>query len=217
MNSNTNPFNIDLPKWPALVVVGNKVTKEQAEEILIRTTPTYFGCNDKPWEDKIGEVFGFKKDKLHGFDWKSVQTVADELDILQLSYLSNERICSAWIGGPHGWCDWNGNIGCGNYNIGKWPSVKSVAEDWKQIAEAFPFLTLKAQLFSGETSEEGVKPLVEFGVSNGEAWVTDPGDTIGHPHELTEQDMMRRFTAPFGERGCDETTLRRAVEALRNK
>ena len=51
-----NLFEVELPKWPALVVIGESVTKEQAMEILIRTDSLYFGCNDKEWEEELNFI-----------------------------------------------------------------------------------------------------------------------------------------------------------------
>ena len=40
-------LDISLPKWPHMVVAGKAVTKEQAAEIIIRTTSLWFSSNSK--------------------------------------------------------------------------------------------------------------------------------------------------------------------------
>lgn len=46
-------FNIGLPKWPALVVKGTPVTREQAMEIIIKTDGLYFCSNDREFEKDL--------------------------------------------------------------------------------------------------------------------------------------------------------------------
>ena len=46
----TDLLEIGLPKWPALVVKGKKITKEEAAEILIRTDDFWFSANDHDFE-----------------------------------------------------------------------------------------------------------------------------------------------------------------------
>jgi hypothetical protein len=149
-------------KWPRLLVVGQPVTPTQAGEILLRTDDWWISGNDQAWvndlEDTLADygrprepdrrdVDGFQEFRefyrLHD-EWKA------SLGVLTLHYLQNSRIISTWIGGPHGWCDWDGTIGCSTYNIGKWPSDDEVAEDWQVIAETFPFLDLTAHLVDDE-------------------------------------------------------------------
>ena len=208
--------DIRLPKWPALVVVGDNVTKDQAKEILIRTTSTYFHCNDREWNQTLARVFGYGTDEIGNAEWESLQRICKELDIINLEYLANDRISSSYVDGPHGWCDWNGNIGCNSHNIGKWPSVEDVTEEWTKIAKAFPFLNLKAQLFDGEHCEEGTKPLVEFQVANGKLSVTPPQGTIGSPN-AGDVDYLQAFSNPHRERGCTEEVLQDAIDFVKSK
>jgi hypothetical protein len=133
------------------------------------------------------------------------------MGVLQLSYLENARIASSWIGGPHGWCDWDGTIGCANYNIGKWPTVEAVTEDWHAIAAAFPYLNLRAQLVPDEGEAESA--VVEWQISNGAvSTVEELRDPIVRPGELSAGSLLIRFAAVDGERGV---SLHRLREALR--
>lgn len=229
-----NLFEVELPKWPALVVIGESVTKEQAMEILIRTDSLYFGCNDKEWEEELNFiVFGFKTrnidDKLkekHGIlpkdgyrpeFYEIKESYQNRYAPIQLQYLNNHRIASSWIGGAHGWCSWDGTIGCSNYNIGKWPSVQEVYEDWVCIASEFPFLDLRCQLMNEEAGEsESIKPLVEFRIKDGKVLVCEPEEILEIPSFGTE-DVIARFNDPHGERGCSLKTVREAFEFVEKK
>jgi hypothetical protein len=226
-------FEIELPKWPALVVVGEPVTKEQAMEILIRTDSLYFGCNDREWEKELNFiVYGFKDgnvdDRLkekHGIPkgqyspefYTIKESYLNRYAPIELAYLGNHRIASSWIGGAHGWCSWDGSIGCSNYNIGKWPSVQQVFEDWVAIASEFPFLDLKCQLMNEEAGEsESLKPLVEFRIKDGKVEIYEPGEILAIPSFGTE-DMIARFNDPHGERGCSLETVKEAFEFVEKK
>jgi hypothetical protein len=179
-----NAVKAGLPKWPALVVAGKRVTERQAAEILIRTDSTLpeftYAGNDKHHAARLNALFGIGNHNMvastteeHQAYWEKVQDLRSRIGKLRLAYLCNNQIVSSWVGGPHGWCNWNGDIFANNYNIGKWPSVRDVAREWGEIAAAFPFLDLRCQLYSGETCEEG-EPVVEFVISDGVVVVTAP-------------------------------------------
>lgn len=213
-------LSIDLPKWPALVVQGDAVTREQAAEILVRTYGWHVSTNDKAWERAVYDAAGIKytigKYNYLEPDWQSLDDFRERMGVLNLEYLTNSQIASCYIGGPHGWCSWSGDIGCDSFNIGKWPSVKGVAEEWGRIAEAFPFLRLWAQLFSGETCEDDVRPLVEFAVADGKARTTLPTARKVNPESNLAKDLAGLFTRDR-ERGCSIETLRAAIEMVRTK
>lgn len=192
-------LDIELPKWPAMAVVGKPVTKEQAEDILIRTDCNFpdftHAGNNRRTAKEFNEVFGIPMEDLVDLSekdqnerWKEMmgrvnkaQEISERYKKLRLYYLSNDRIISAYIGGPRGWCDWSGNIYSTNFNIGKWPSIGQVKDEWETILKAFPFLDLKCQLFNGETSEENLQPVVEYVVRKGKVEVVEPKEAIAHP------------------------------------
>ena len=232
-------FNKGLPKWPALVVKGKPVTEDQAKEIIIRTDSFYFGCNDRAWEAEINSmVYGDgagnarnvndlddylrKKHNIDEKNWTAYYEAKDSYSkkygvLEDLNLLHNSRIASSWIGGPHGWCAWNGRIGCSNYNIGKWPLVEAVYNEWVIIAEAFPFLELKCQLMESEAGEnEEPKPVVEYEIKNGKVKIYEPKDILDYP-VFGSEDMIRRFADPHAERGCSSKTLKEAFEFVEKK
>jgi len=221
----------DLGKWPAMVVLGDKITEEQANEVLIRTMAReYFDMtNDHEWAATVREIFGKEDDyslRNATFEERLAlmrrnDALLDELGILRLEYLYNSRIASSYIGGPHGWLDWNGNIS-GNkpYNIGKWPDEGSILDEWTLIAETFPFLSLTAQYYSESPSEPGgeLDFVFEVTVKDGSASVTDgvefEEDDINYG-AVTEEDIFKMVSDPYRERGVTEARLRTAVSQVR--
>ena len=216
---------IDLPKWPAMVVKGEPVTKEQAMEIIVRTGNIYFSCNDKEWNMFLNYIY-YDLDDMYDDHFKGIAKELNvketdtkvyeyiskkikELGVLDLEYLRNERVASSWIGGPHGWCNWDGKIFSNNYNIGKYPTVEEVTEEWNKIAKAFPFLDLECVLYKGETSEEENEPLMQFTVKNGEVNV-GKSTLVIKPRFLTD-DILLDFHKPGRERGCSEIQIIKAI------
>jgi hypothetical protein len=205
----SDPCRVNLPKWPALVVVGDPVTKEQAQEICVRTDSWGLSTNDYDFIREVGEAFGLRVGEWN-LNWDDMDKWRNRLDVLDLAYLHNQQIVSAWVGGPHGWCDWNGVIGCRNYNIGKWPCVEDVFQDWTQIAKAFPFLRLTSQLYDGESGEDGIKPVVEFVMANGRVTVQSPVADLNAPIDSEWRPLLDVRL----ERGITIEGLREAVNVV---
>lgn len=232
-------FRLELPKWPAMVVVGKPVTMEQAAEIIVRTSDPECSCNDHLFSNSAqgilfdldpeecalytyGAVEDVIRKKLGISDksnWKDVVVYKaakqNELGILDLEYLANSRICSSWIGGPHGWCDWEGNIGCSNYNIGKYPTVENIYDEWSLIAKTFPFLELKCQLFNHEAGEEESvyksEAVIEFHVEDGKVTMHYPKEILKMPQFNYEGSLA---FSRGGELGCTLETLKWAVKCV---
>ncbi len=204
-------------KWPRLLVVGEPVTEAQADEILIRTDSWYLGGNDREWERTLHEVaaeFGWPPEPdrrtsaayARIAQYRAAHEWQRALGILELGYLHNARIASSWVGGPHGWCDWSGRIGCSTFNVGKWPSSDEITDDWQAIAEAFPYLDLTAQL----VDDEGEGTLAgQWRVKNGAVeHDPEPAEFIAAPSDDVQ------WMAPLmvgGERGCTIDRFRSAL------
>jgi hypothetical protein len=212
----------DYTKWPRLLVAGEPVTREQASDILIRTDNWHFCTNDQPWEDAVntlGEEYGMPVHSIRASKpgdylerWREIEARRERMGVLQLHYLRNSRIASSWIGGPHGWCDWDGRIGCSNYNIGKWPTEEAVTEDWQTIADAFPYLNLHAQLVADEGEGE---LLATWAVKDGKAALVEPAGLIT---DVTDDTAAMVFGLAYGmrtERGVSLERLREALEQVR--
>ena len=113
-------------------------------------------------------------------------------------------------GGPKGWCDWEGNIACRNYNIGKWPTAEEVTEDWLAIAAAFPYLELRAQVITDEGEGEIA---AEWAVREGDAALVEPIGLLEPPEDILADEgaFVAQFFSAGRERGV---TLARLAEAL---
>jgi hypothetical protein len=196
----------DLTKWPRLLVLGDPVTPAQASQILIRTDMWTLPGRDRGWVQAVARLAGIPLNRYGRIDEEAAQEFRAAVGGLDLSYLYNDRIVSDWLGGPHGWCDWNGQIGCANYNIGKWPWVEEVHDEWTMIATEFPFLRLRAQLVRDEGAA-GI-PAVEWLIRGGEAHLVE---SIGL---LRPPETDHRYLA--GQPGVTIERLREALAQTRS-
>lgn len=204
----------ELGKWPRLLVLGEQVTPRQAGEILLRTNLWTMWTNDRAWQQQVGDLARLPINDHGMFDFEAVRDFERRHQVLELNYLHNNRIMSLWIGGPNGWCAWDGAIGCGVYNIGKWPEIDAVTEDWAKIAEAFPYLDLRAQL----VADEGAAgfPAAEWRVAGGQVVLDlEPAELLRPLVELEEVDIIAHVLLPGGERGVSVPRLTEALNQLR--
>ncbi len=221
----------NLPKWPGLVVTGPKVSEELAAQINIRTSGFSWFTNDQEFGRQLNEAIGVVEDSYYNpsgpseeglaalkRSWKQREEAAERYGILQLNYLNNHNIVSAYVGGPYGWCSWSGHIHANSYNIGKWPSGEEVYEDWQTIARAFPTLELTSQLMSGETCEEGIVPVIEYRMKNGEVTVHKPTTPICSGEQMNaqvERELTARFSLGYYNRSERGVTIEKFREALK--
>lgn len=209
-------------KWPALIVKGERVTRDQAAEILIRTNCWPCSSNSHEKDAAFNAIAGLPVRPENsafpgewGKHWNALQNRCEELGVLRLDYLHNARLTSSWVGGAHGWCDWDGQIWTIGNNIGKWPSVEEVTDDWRRIAEAFPFLRLRAQVLGGESGEEteaASTPTAEWVVADGKVELLFPTEVLA---TKAERKMPIDFTFVMFNRnevGASEGQVRRGVE-----
>lgn len=186
-----------LPKWPQHYVTGERVTVAQANEIIRRTDTFFAGSgysNDKVFTARIRRMMGMGlgyDDIPHGGAlevrqqlWKRLGEEQAAFETrwapLTTQYVHNSWVANAFIGGPHGWCQPTGFIGFID-NIGKWPSIEDVRNDWLKIAEAFPFLKIGATLFSGEECEnDHTEKVVSFVIAEGDVTLVDPAQCDVH-------------------------------------
>lgn len=220
MSTSETPY-IDPGKWPRLIVVGEPVTEAQADEILIRTCVLYFlHSNDHDWDHIVARIV-FKNERAAetDFPFQQVRDRVEELGVLNLEYLETYRISSSWIGGPRGWCDWDGRIGSA-YNIGKYPTVKEVGREWSEIAAAFPYLDLTAQLIS---ESDSTQVCGQWRVKDGVAVAETPGALLVPPNQQRQEGdaVMERFAEqlfnPGSERGVSPERLQQAVDRVEGK
>lgn len=214
---------VSLPKWPGMLVVGKPITEEQAAEVIIRTSSFYFSTNDRDFQKALWRALDIKIDESP--NWEGIDEAEHRYNVIpDIQYLGNYKIASCLIGDAQGWCHWNGQIGCGSFNIGKWPSVEHVQKEWLDIATAFPFLELQCQLLDSEICEDNHNPIIQFDLSNG--WVSTyiPKDKtpITSLRDVGLADMNTSLLAmtmgDFNtERGCSIEKFKWALEICRRK
>jgi hypothetical protein len=221
--TNQDFFQIGLPKWTGLLVTGDPVTEDQAKEILIRTCCLYEHTNDREMRKFFyNQFFGQDTEPDYFTQYNLIEVAKEEYRLLELTSLTNSRIFPSWIGGPKGWCNWDGTIGCSNYNIGKYPCVENVYDDWVLIAEAFPFLNLRCQLLSDEIPDseyslEIPRPVIEFVVSKGKVTMLLPEPKfICQPTPFSCIDFSDLFKTPNFERRCTIPQFIEAVEYVKS-
>lgn len=198
-------FNIGLPKWPQMYTTGIPVSVEQAKEIIRRTDyffGNFWGGNNHKWNKFVCEKMGIPPHDL-GTSFENLTIRQNSIEdfharwgYIFTNYVDNTWISSCFIFGPHGWMHPDGTIGFVD-NIGKWPSIEEVHEDWIKIAEAFPFLDVGVTLMSEEgcTIEDGgdYKKLVSFAVKDGNVSLIDPA----------KRDVHANHPEPRISRGAD--------------
>lgn len=168
----SNLHFIQPSQYPAIVIVGKLITREQAAEIIIRT------------------------DKLISWEVETGLRI-NEYKQLSLKYLYNEWITSDYVLGPHGWCDWDGNIGCSHGNIGPYPTVEWIEYEWKLLLYYFPFLELQCQLFDREVSDVGRKPLIQFNVGKGKVETILPVKCLPHTVYGAKYRSVREWCSAY--------------------
>ena len=225
----------ELCKYPIMLVVGNPITKEQAYELIIRTSSLYYSTNDAEWEESLNEViYGFKVrmfqygvfkshlgfteegNELYDAIYKYQKTISADLKILDLCYVTNcYKIATQYYYGPYGWCDWDGKIFSSHFSIGvKYPTCGEIYDEWVTIAEAFPFLDLKCQLVNYDYDGVYEKhPTIQFNIKGGKVKFSEPRKFI--------TNIINRLPVDFNdrnhERGCTIEVFKDAVELIRNK
>jgi hypothetical protein len=207
----------NLGKWPRLIVSGRKIPSELAAEIIVRTDSFYFSCNDRHWtRDLYGTLGVALNDYDLVRDLDKEDAAKKRYGVLQLIYLNNHQIASPYIGGPHGWVDWDGIIGCSTFNIGKWPSVEKVLEEWKLIASTWPELEFQSQLIADEGKGE---PVVDFHISGGEVRMAEPVEVLeGSATGVREDAFLGIFTQYSSrERGCTLEQFKAALDLVETK
>lgn len=190
MTDNTVFFDRGLPKWPQLMIVGDRVTESQAKEIIFRTDSflhSVFGdrcSNNTGFEAQYRNRAKLNLERFHHTDlsfksgnWSAItridELVKEWVGAIELAYIPSRFAASAFVFGPNGFCSPTGEI-FHQYNVGKWPSVEDVYNDFVAIAEAFPYIKLKAALYDKEHSEDGPhRAVVCFEMENGKVTMSD--------------------------------------------
>lgn len=219
MTTHTEAFaDVHLPKWAGITVVGEGITPEQAQVLLVRTCGFGFWTNDRAFEAEVLRLVGVTADRLSPAQFDQIEEAEARYGVLDLEYLRNSRIASCDIAGPHGWCDWVGTIYMAQRNVGKHATLSRLLEEAETIAEAFPFLTMRLQVLDREWSELDASPVAEYVVEGAQAtaqlW---PEESLvpSFPPQAAEARMgefAMGLLNPGRERGCTIALLEKALE-----
>jgi len=217
-------LNRSLPKWPQMVVTGKKLSLEQALEI-IRRTDSFFsyqsGNNhafikdaqivlgmpikkesyDKEFKNRDGSPNYDSYRKYYDQYSEESDNWKERWECIETEYVKNDWISSSFVFGPHGWCNPDGTISY-NDNVGKWPSIQEIYDEWTLLAKEFPFLYVGVTLMSGESSEEDTYPVVSMKIENGIVTLVDPKiENVHEKHDIEnkveetmEEKLIKRFS-----------------------
>lgn len=181
-----------LPKWPQMLVSGVQVTPEQAFDIILRTDrfltdPDGYSNNREfsKWYKAESNLVALLKTRKypegHEYqttNWEKYHQLQESIKFVVTEYVHNDWAASCYIGGPHGWCSPAGVISYAD-NVGKWPNIREVYDDWVKIAEAFPFVDAHVTLMSGESCEDDTHPpVINFRVKGGAVEVQAPDVSV---------------------------------------
>lgn len=178
----TDVIDVYLPKWPQMLVWGPAISAQQAMEIIMRTDSFWesagTGGNNEHFQQRLCAQLGLPRRDYSNpqQEWmpiaKAWQEFQENIGYVDTTYVDNDWISSCYIGGPHGWCHPDGTIRYTD-NVGKWPSLEEILDDWQKIAQAWPFLELEAALMSGEHCDADTKIQAVISVSQGKAEAFD--------------------------------------------
>lgn len=192
-------FKIGLPKWPQCVINGDKITEEQALEIIRRTDEFFIFLSYNTFEIGVKSRQICRYPERSNFIdedeyYEAVDKFREDWGMIETECIFNAWIDSYWVGGYHGWCHPDGTIAYCN-NIGKYPSVEEVYNDLCILGKNFPFLSFNCTLTNGEEDYCDTS-LVTMKLINGKVEFID---TI--PFEKLEFNGIKDGFRP-GKRGC---------------
>lgn len=209
-------FSLPMNKWCKILVVGDPLTREQTNEVLLRTNNSWTGQDDY-WNDELAAIAGIELDQYGYPDWQQYRQATRELGLLNLEYMGNSRIVTSYIGGPHGWVDWRGRVHANSYNVGKNPSEAEIGDELAAIAKEFRYLRMIVQVLTGE---DGREVAAQWRVADGSAiqvarrrkvtsLAAEDEDTIG-------EHLFNVLTSRDWGKGVDAERLREAVAQVRS-
>lgn len=222
-----------LPKWPQMIVSGEKVTEEQAFEIIFRTDEfltsahSYSGGNNHRFNDWYREAADLNKLQItrkypegHEYkdvDWHLQEKLREALKVISTEYVHNTWASSSFIFGPHGWCHPDGTISYTD-NVGKWPSIREVYNDWEKLAKEFQFLDVHVTLMSGEQSEDDSYAVINFHVHDGVVDICAPDESVHNvaSRDFSDSGLMSSFLTR-SEQGLPLSWCNRAADLVKDQ
>lgn len=215
--------DVDLDRWNAVYITGQSVSRSTAREILMRTDRNIrsmrLSTNAHEFKAHVSNAFGWSVVQAWGDAWHRLsdderdqfRTItgantpweiddlfAERVGTIPLSTMETDLLCSCYVGGPTSWITPNGTIFLTDKNLGKWPEVKSIAEDWAALAEKFHELDLVCTVMDGEwCSDERLSPVVQYVVKSGAVTVQPPVMELHDPVYDFDQCGDKRYNAAF--------------------
>ena len=192
----TDLMDLGLPKWPQHIVTGAPLSVEQAKEI-IRRTDSFFngsGGNAREWNKTIHRRLKIPEVDHGGCAVDHIRAAYERVDewrrrwgTISTNYVHNSWISCAFIGGPHGWCHPDGAIGFVD-NVGKWPTVKEIYDDWSLLAATFPMIDVGVTLMSEESgSDDSTWPIVRMRVKDGVVKLVEGSGDVHASHPMAHR------------------------------
>lgn len=210
----------ELPKWPTLQVVGQDVRPELGREICLRTTQPYmvFPFYVDEWSQSLAAAYGVTLDDQGWLPHDEEERIREELGILELEYLGNDRVTASRFELPSGWCNWDGKIGTdGTHLDSKWPTLEGLNQELTLIAQTWPGLSMTVQLSNYRDPErlDEYWPFLTWVVEDGRVELyREPGFRLRPVRmPVIEPELIAEETG----RGVDIETLRLAINEVKEK
>lgn len=197
-------------KWPQCIISGDKVTEEQALDIIKRTDDFYvypIGNNRVfikmamealkiPQETPIKDTDTAEEiNKKFETDINNKEKYFKKNKIIaqSISYLKNSYISSCFIAGYCGWVHTDGTIGY-SFNIGKWPTAKEIVDDLFLFGENFPYLKMFVTIMDNEN---------DYATKSLDTYILDHGQV----HLLEEPIPIEELDLTIGQEYAGENEL----------
>lgn len=210
-----NLMHRKLPKWPALIVTGKPITKDQARDVIRVTDDTFVYANGDldsasyslmanrliiPLRPQwVYDSLLLSRDSRFERQLRMEEYEAQAIWSYQWGSLKIGELRNHIISYGYGWCRPNGYIGLID-NIGKWPKIRSIYEDLISIASTFPYLSMGVTIMSASRTEGG-SPVVSMRVKEGTVTLVDPEDEDVHSgHEWPGGNVEASYDEPYNQK-----------------
>lgn len=207
-------YDDGLGKHPRLLATGEPLTREQANEVMMRTIDwSFVACNDAEWQHMVASILGWydRHDEVCDDDecvqyWAWVrehraitEVYGQSIGALGLESLANESIMSSGHRDRHdGWLRWDGTVR-GSWIADRYTEIDDLAAEVAALAEAFPFLSMHVQALSCGFSSSGIAApkgtvVVEWFIRDGRVkQVRIPWQEGYQPRRIIRQPWTERW------------------------
>ena len=146
--------DIELPKWPAIIIRGPSVPKEVAARICVQTSHIPYATRDDDDEKHIVDTIRVAFGMTAEYDIKDTDRLAKDFGVMTdaLAYFSTNCYDNRHSLSESSWITWDGRISFDS-NVGKWPTSDDLFQEWVMIATRFPELKLTADVYPCESCQ----------------------------------------------------------------